>query len=190
MSSGGRRTDNTFLGYTIVLGALVLLVVLMTVVVNARREERIPTVDYTPDVLSLSEVAPYQVYAPDQELLPEGWTPTSSRLEDGGVLPGEEPTEPVRWSVGFATPEDRHAAFHISNADPEAFVAEVSMDGEPDGESTVDGRVWERRYNETEDERSLVLRADDATLVVSGGASYEELETLAGALQPQAAPQE
>ncbi|HLU99335.1 MAG TPA: DUF4245 domain-containing protein [Thermobifida alba] len=190
MSSGGRRTDNTFLGYAIVLGALVLLVVLVTVVVDARREERIPAVDYTADALSLSEIAPYQAYAPDREQLPEGWTPTSSRLRDGGALAGEEPTEPVRWSVGFATPEDRHAAFHIGDADAEGFVAEVTMKGEADGESTVDGRTWERRYNEAEDERSLVLRADDAVLVVSGGASYEELETLAGTLEPQTPPQE
>ncbi|MEY9213774.1 DUF4245 domain-containing protein [Thermobifida halotolerans] len=187
MSSGGRRTDSTFLGYAIVLGAIALVVLVMTLVVDARREERIPTVDYTADALTLGEIAPYRAYAP--EGLPEGWTPTSSRLETGGALPGGEPTEPVRWTLGFATPEDRHAAFHISDADPEEFIAEVSMDGEPDGESTVDGQVWERRYNETEGERSLVLRTDDATLVVSGGASYEELETLAGALEPQTPPQ-
>ncbi len=116
MSSGSRRSDNTFLGYAIVLGALIALVVLITVVVDSGRSEQIPTVDYTPDALTLSEIAPYQAYAPDQDQLPEGWTPTSSRLNDGGALTEEEPTEPVRWSVGFATPEDRHAAFHISDA--------------------------------------------------------------------------
>ena len=133
MSSGSRRSDNTFLGYAIVLGALIALVVLITVVVDSGRSEQIPTVDYTPDALTLSEIAPYQAYAPDQDQLPEGWTPTSSRLNDGGALTEEEPTEPVRWSVGFATPEDRHAAFHISDADPDAFIAEVTMRANPTG---------------------------------------------------------
>ncbi|TDQ54802.1 DUF4245 domain-containing protein [Actinorugispora endophytica] len=188
MSSGGGRANSTLTGYAIVLGAIALIVGAMALVVDARRQEHIPSVDYTADALSLSEIAPYRSYAP--EGLPEGWTPTSSRLETGGTLPGEEPTEPIRWTLGFATPEDRHAAFSISDADPDEFVAEVGMNGEPDGESAVDGRTWERRYNEAENERSLVLRADDATLVVSGGASYEELETLAAALEPQEPPQE
>lgn len=183
MSRGGGRADNTFTGYAIVLGMIVLIVGVMAFVVNGRQKEHIPSVDYTADAISLSEIAPYRTYAP--EGLPEDWIPTSSRLETGGTPPGEEPTGPVRWTLGFATPQDRHAAFSISDADPDEFVAEVSRNGGPDGESTVDGRVWERLYNEAEEERALVLRNDDATLVVSGGASYEELETLAGALEEQ-----
>lgn len=111
--------------------------------------------------------------------------PTSSTLETGDALPGEEPAEPVRWVLGFATPEDRHAEFGISGAEPQEFIAEMGRNGGPDGESDVRGETWERYYNETETWRSLVNRDEEATLVVSGNAGYPELEVLAESLETQ-----
>ncbi|GLU46830.1 DUF4245 domain-containing protein [Nocardiopsis ansamitocini] len=187
MSSGGSRANSTFTGYAIVLGVIVLIVGAMAFVVNGRSVEHIPSIDYTADALTLAEVAPYRTYAPRD--LPDGWVPTSSRLETGGALPGEDPKEPVSWSLGFATPRDRHAAFSISDADPATFIAETSRGGTPDGESTVNGEEWERYYSKSEGERAIVRRAEGATRVVSGSSQYDELEVLAQSLAAQQKPE-
>ncbi|MGI5120263.1 DUF4245 domain-containing protein [Marinactinospora thermotolerans] len=170
------RSNATFGGYAVALGIVVAVVVAMALVVNGRQKEHIPSVDYRIDLASFSEEAPYPVYAP--EGLPEGWVPTSSRLETG-----EEEGGPVTWTLGFATPEDRHAAFSMSNAPAETFITEKTLGGEPDGRSQVGGQTWERYYNEDESERSLVREEDGATIVVAGSSDYAELETLAGSLQ-------
>lgn len=137
-----------------------------------------PRVDYTPDARTLQEVADYTVYVPGE--LPDGWVPTSSRIDAE-----EDEEEPVTWTVGFATPEDLHARFSMSDADPERFIAETTEQGAPDGESGIGGEAWKRYTDREEPQRSLVRREDGVTLVVTGSAGYAELETLAGSLEPR-----
>lgn len=183
MNDATRAKDRTFTNYMVVLLVFAALVAGMVLVVSARQEEHLPTVDYRPDATLLAENAPYTAYVP--EGLPADWRPTSSRLDLGGATAGEPPTDPVTWDVGFATPSDEYASLRISDADPETFVAEMTEGGEPDGTERVDGQVWERYYSTGEGRRSLVRSADGATLVVTGTAEYAELAVLAAALEPR-----
>ncbi|RCV54393.1 DUF4245 domain-containing protein [Marinitenerispora sediminis] len=178
------RADATFGGYAAALGVVVLIVLAMALVVAGRSREHIPSIDYTADLVALQDVAPYGTYAPEE--LPEGWVPTSTRLDTGGALPGEEPAGPVSWTLGFATPEDRHAEFAISDADPEAFVAAATENGAADGTAEVGGGTWDRYWNEAENRRALVRQEDGATVVVAGSAEYAELAVLAASLRPGA----
>ncbi|MBB4929787.1 hypothetical protein F4561_000607 [Lipingzhangella halophila] len=177
------RADATFGAYAAALGLLVAVLLVMAFVVSARNEEHIPRVDYGSDAQELSRTAEYTVLVPED--LPEGWVPTSSRLdaEDGQESGG---AAPAAWTLGFATPEDMHARVSMSDAEPERFVARTTEHGDPDGESEIGDATWERYLNEGEEQRSLV-RADEggATVVVTGSADYKELETLAGSLRPR-----
>lgn len=177
-----RGTGDSVANYVVVLLGFVVLAVVIVLFVSSRQQERLPEVDYTADAAALAEVAPFTAYAPEE--VPEGWTSTSSRLDDGGALAGEEPRSPVTWDLGFATASDEYASLRISDAEPREFIAEMTERGEPDGEQTVDGEQWERYVGE-DGRLSLVREADGATLVVTGTAGYAELAELAASLEPQ-----
>lgn len=177
------RPESSFLNYAVALLALCALVAGAVLLFSPSQEERISPIDYTPEAFALSTTAPYTAYVPED--LPEDWLPTSSRLDLGGGEAGGEPTEPVVWDVGFATPQDEYASLRIGDADPEAFIAEHTENAEPVGtEEQVDGQTWQRYANE-EGRVSLVRELDDATLVVTGTADYPELAVLAGSLEPR-----
>ncbi|RNL82557.1 DUF4245 domain-containing protein [Halostreptopolyspora alba] len=187
------RADATFGSYAAALGLLVAILLVMAFVVSSRSEERIPRVDYGPDVRALTRSADYTVLVP--EGLPEGWVPTSSELDVAGgdagdtesaeEVAGDGGSEPATWTLGFATPEDHHARVSMSGTGPERFVAQTTGNGEPDGVSEVGGDTWERYRNEAEEERSLATTDEGgATVVVTGTGGYEELETLAASLEP------
>ncbi|MFC4560544.1 DUF4245 domain-containing protein [Nocardiopsis mangrovi] len=168
------RSDATFGSMAAALGLIVAILLVMAWVVNGRSGEHIPSVDYGPDAAALRDGAAFTPYAP--EGLPDGWVPTSTRLDTG---------DPMSWVLGFATPADRHAEFAIGDAADDALVAEITEDGERDGSAEIGGRTWERYYNEAETRRSLVLREGDTSLVVAGSSDYQELGVLAGSLREQ-----
>ncbi|WP_026120144.1 DUF4245 domain-containing protein [Nocardiopsis potens] len=166
------RSESTMGSMAIAMGIIVGILLIMALVVNWRSEEHIPSVDYRPDAEMLAETADFTAYAP--EGLPEGWVPTSTDLST---------EEPVTWKLGFATPDDRHAELLIGEEEPEAMVEKATGGGERDGSSQVGGEEWERYLDGTGTRHALVKRGEDATVVLTGGSGYEELEVLAGSLQ-------
>ncbi|MEV2276410.1 DUF4245 domain-containing protein [Nocardiopsis sp. NPDC049922] len=166
------RSNATFVNYAISLGIVVGILLVMAFVVSTRSGERIPTVDYRPDIDVLREAADYPVTVPSEDLPAQGWTPTSSTLDTSG---------PVEWSVGYATAADSHARFVQSDADPDGFVAEQVRDAEEVGTVAVGGREWD--HHESDDWGALVLYEEDVTLVVAGSADVDELARLAEGLE-------
>ncbi|MBB6173443.1 hypothetical protein HNR23_003503 [Nocardiopsis mwathae] len=173
------RANSTFGSLVIAMGIIVGILLVMALVVAGRREEHIPSVDYRLDAAELRDTAAYTTYVPG-ESLPDGWVATSTNLDTDG---------PVSWSLGFATPGDRHAELAMSDADPDDFIAETTRQGEPNGSSEVGGESWERFEREADPDekprRALVKREEGATVIVAGSASFDELETLADSLDPQ-----
>ncbi|RKS10823.1 uncharacterized protein DUF4245 [Nocardiopsis sp. Huas11] len=166
------RSNATFKNYAISLGVLVVILLAMAFVVSARSGEHIPSVDYRPDVDVLRESADYPVTVPAEDLVEQGWTPTSSTLDVTG---------PVRWSVGFATAADSHARLVQSDGDAASVIAESVDDAQPVGTVAVGGREW--RHYESDDWGALVLEGDGVTLVVAGSADVDELAHLAEGLE-------
>jgi hypothetical protein len=85
--------------------------------------------------------------------------------------------------IGYLTPGDEFAGFVVSDdraADPLAAV----LDG-ADEDGTVDlaGRSWTRATT-TDGETALWREDDGVTVLVSGSASDEELETVAESVAP------
>lgn len=166
------RSSATFKNYAISLGIIVGILLLMYVVVATRSEERIPTVEYGPDAETLRAEADYPVTLPAEDL-PEGWTPTSSHLDI---------SEPMEWSLGFATPQDSHVMLTQSDDDPGSVTADRVQDAEPVGTVNAGDREWEH-FDNDDDWRSLVWQEDDVTLIVSGPAELDELAYMAEGLR-------
>ena len=164
------RSSGTFKNYTIALGLVVAVLLVMALVVAGRSGEAIPTVEYRPDAEALNEVADHPVVIPSEEL-PEGWIPTSSTLDLSG---------PVEWSVGFATPEDSHAM--LSQSDDDRIVAGRVRGAEYVGTVNVGDRGWEH-YDNGDDWRALVDEGEGMTVVLSGPTTLDEFAVLAESLQ-------
>jgi hypothetical protein len=173
-STASRRLASGLPAYAMAMLACLVIVGLVLLVTPRRNQDAVPRVDYHGDLAGLTAVAPYTVRAPRG--LPPKWQPTSSRLT--GTRNG-----PVAWHLGFYTPQGRYAALEESNERGD-FVARMTSAGRPDGALAVGGATWQRSLRADKNQRSLVLRRPDVTLVVTGTASYGELAALAGSLHP------
>lgn len=117
--------------------------------------------------------------------LADQWRSTSARWEP---TPASD-VAPV-WHVGFVTPSEEYLQFTqvgtggagAGAANPEAFIAEQTLDGAPRESVDVNGAAWERW--ESGERRSLVLNGTDSVTVVSGTGEWSEVEQFAGALRP------
>lgn len=167
--------------FALAIGACLLVVVGVMLIAPGngilsfgKPRETLPYADPSQGAAALKLTAPYTSYAPQG--LPATWRPTSSRLT------ASDPKKPVSWHLGYATPAGEYAALEESNRPSAAFVA-ATAPGSAAGVRQVAGAAW-TQYAAAKD-RALVRTVGTVTLVVTGTASYDELATLAAALQPQ-----
>ena len=138
-------------------------------------------VEWAPVAQSAAEVASYEVLAPPVTF---PWPATSARIEP-------EPDGTLAWQAGFYTPEEDYAAIMQRGSFPEQaaqaqqdWVDTQTRNGVPGETVNVGGRDWTRLEGDPvpDDRRSLLLIEGGTVTVVTGSASWLELETLAGAL--------
>ncbi|MGY1805642.1 DUF4245 domain-containing protein [Blastococcus sp. SYSU D00922] len=135
------------------------------------------TVDPSSSVQVAAARASYQLLVPTG--LEEGFRATSARTDAGAAEQGD----PVTLEIGYLTPEEEYAGFVISDdrdADP---VADVLDDAEEQGTVDIRGETWTRSTT-ADGETALSREAGGATVLVTGSASDEELETVAAAVRP------
>ena len=134
-------------------------------------------VDPTSSVRVSAERADYQVLAPTA--LPDGYRPTSARTTAGAAQDGE----PVTLEIGYLTPGEEFAGFVMSD-DRDADALRQVLDGaEEEDPVTIDGASWDR-VTTTRGETALTREAGQATVVVFGSATDEELAEVAASLEP------
>ena len=131
-------------------------------------------IDPTPALTLARAQADYPVLYPAG--LDPAWRPTSARWE---VTPASLP-DPA-WHVGFVTPGDTYAQLGQSASQEPAYVAGQVAGAQPAGE-------WEGWIRYDGDQRALVRVVDGVTVVVSGTASWADLQVLAASLSPTAMP--
>ena len=133
-------------------------------------------VSYQRDLAALRRIAPYPVIAPQR--LPASWQPVSSRLTGGrGGL--------VSWHLGFVTQSGRLASLEESNERPAEFIRRMTNSGNMLTPVSYGGAQWARRWRPDKDQRSLYHSTPGGpTLVVTGNASWADLETLLSSLLP------
>jgi hypothetical protein len=121
--------------------------------------------------------ASYALLVP--EGLGDGYRTTSARTDAGKAAEGD----PVTLEIGYVTPSDEFAGFVVSDdrrADPVSAVLDGAQE---QGTADVGGRAWTR--STTEKGETALSRDDGGVIVVvTGSASEEELETVAGSVAP------
>ncbi|OEU86277.1 hypothetical protein DB35_14710 [Streptomyces abyssalis] len=160
-------------------------------------------VSYKVELDSARRAAPYPVLAP--EGLSAKWRATSVRYEGGGA-------DGRVWHLGFITPDTQYAAVEQSDARrPAKYIEDVTQGARRTADTVrVRGEEWTRYEGEKYD--ALVRRSaaggsegsegsgDDGkagrggkaaggrpyTTVVTGTASFEQLQKMAAALSPGA----
>lgn len=174
MSQPHRRSNLTALDLVRALLPLVALVLVVVWLSTPTDVDPVRAVDPGPELAYAAEVADFEVLAAVD--LPEGWVPTSARVE---------PTSgraPVTVTVGYVTADGRFAQV-VQSADVSA-AANVLGEGYAEaGELDVEGVSWTQV--ETADGEAGLLRSEpDVLVVVTGSASLTELRVLAAALAP------
>ncbi|AWW37798.1 MULTISPECIES: DUF4245 domain-containing protein [Streptomyces] len=132
-------------------------------------------VDYRVELLTARRAAAYAVAAP--EGLPQSWKATSVRF-DG--------TRSDEWHLGFHTPDGEYVALEQSAGKRSAVIEEASQGArETDVTEDIGGRTWVRYTGGRYD--ALVLaegeQPAEATTVVAGTGSFEQLAQVARALR-------
>jgi uncharacterized protein DUF4245 len=151
---------------------LVLVAVVIFLTVRPHPRSTVHRIDYTEALAQARDQASYDVLAPTG--LSRAWRATSARTDRDDSA--------VTWHLGFVTPHDDYAAVEQGDGDPESFVASFAEHGKRAGRVDVGGAVWRRVDGGDPERHALVLEGDAVTTVVAGGASWQELRTLAAAL--------
>lgn len=171
-SSRGNPSVGDILRSVVVVLALVgVIVVYQRFYTDEDAEFRAP-VDVEAAVTQARDAAPYEVLAP--AVLPAGWKPTSVRYE-----PGSDP----RWHVGYLTASQEYAGLEQGGESAAELLEEVAPGAEPIGASDVSGDTWRVLVDEERGDVTLLRSTKDSVVAVTGSATQDELEELAGALR-------
>ena len=183
-SADQRAARQTFAN---MLRSLVPLVVIIVAVVGWTSFRQGPDVDPVKPVENLDSTvqlaanrAGYPLLVPTG--LPDGYVATSARTDAGDAGEGD----PVTLEIGYVTPTEEFAGFVVSD-DPRADpVTALLADAAEGGDVRIGGETWTRstRQHGRDTETVLSRETDGVVVVVSGSASDEELETVAGAVRP------
>ena len=164
------------------LRSLLPLVVICLLLVGwqafrASRDVGVRTVDPSSTVQLAAARAGYQLVVPTG--LDEQWRTTSARTDAGAAGEGD----PVTLEIGYLTPSEEFAGFVVSDdrgADP---VASVLDGAEEQGRVDLGGTAWTRSTT-VDGETALSRETDGVTVLVTGSAADEELETVAESVRP------
>ncbi|CCH86507.1 conserved protein of unknown function [Modestobacter italicus] len=160
----------------LVLGCL--LVVGVTAI-RQNPDDPVREVDTSSAERAAAELAGYQLLVPRG--LSDDWRPTSVRTDAGQAAAGD----PVSLQIGWLTPAEEFAQYVISDDPDTTALTDVLDDATEDGTQQVGADTWQR-LTTPRGETALTRAEGTATLLVTGSASEDELETLAGSLQPYA----
>jgi hypothetical protein len=155
---------------------LICLVIVWWTTLRQSADVRVQTVDPSTTVQLAAARADYTVLVPTG--LGEEYLVTSARTDAGNAGAGD----PVTLEIGYLTPAEEYAGFVVSD-DPRADPLAAVLDGaQEQGTAEIGGETWARFLTENE-ETAFSREVDGVTVVVSGSATDEELETVAGAVE-------
>jgi hypothetical protein len=160
---------------------VLMLVIVWVTGIRQNPEDPVRDVDPGPSIALAAERAGYPLLVPQE--LPAEWRTTSVRTDAVDGAAGD----PVTLEIGWFTPAEQYAGFVISDGEDVDALDDVLDDATEDGTTQLGGVTWDRRTTER-GETALTRTEGPATLLVTGSAPDEELETLAVAVAPYRAP--
>lgn len=161
----------------LVIGAIMAVVALMF----PRVQPQAPEVDAVATAQQIEGSTGWTLVVPRD--LPEGWVATRAqyRRSTDGLM---------TWHAGFQTPSGDYAALQQTLDATDDWVTTQVNRSPQVGELEVAGRVWTQYDRTGKVQRSLVDRGGpgEMTTVVTGTASWDEMEQFAASLAPVPAP--
>jgi hypothetical protein len=156
----------------VVVGGIVVILVLIVPRPSAVNQ---PPVDVVGIAQGAQAGAGFTLSVPHD--LPVDWRATSARLLNG--------TDNVRtWHAGYQTAGAQYAAVEQGQNATAVWLRANTQDGDPLGTVTVAGDLWTQYLHENRLQRTLVFVHGTVTTLVTGTASWADLETLAASLRP------
>lgn len=157
----------------LVIAAIMAVLVLMF----PRVQPESPDINVLETAQQVEESTGWAISAPRD--LPEEWMPTRAqylRSTDGLMT----------WQAAFQTPAGDFASLQETVDATDAWVTAQVNRSPRAGELEVAGETWERYDRDGKVQRSLVRRGSsgEVTTIVTGTASWEELQLLVEALEP------
>lgn len=128
------------------------------------------SVDYQSALASARRDAPFDLLAPRG--LPAGWYANSVRYEAG---------DKGRWHLGVITDQDDYIGLEQTAVSERKTLEEFASQTKPAGSVSVGGSRWQLRKSAT-GEISLIRRADEVTVLVTGTAPQKVIERYAAGL--------
>ncbi len=165
-----RQTVRDMLISMLVVSGVVVLLVLPW---NRGSSDPVRVVDPAPVVAGARAAEPWPVLAPQG--LSADWRCTSARISTAS-----DGQDVVR--LGYVTPAATSAGLVQSATKEVAFVRDESVGGDAVGTVDVAGRTWQELESPDGTRRSLVRQVDGATYVVTGSASWADLQTFTASL--------
>ena len=156
---------------------LICLAIVWWTTIRQSGDAGVRTVDPSSTVQLAAARAGYPLLVPTG--LGEEYLVTSARTDAGNAGQGD----PVTLQIGYLTPAEEYAGFVVSDDDRADAVATVLDGAREQGTVDLDGRTWTRSVT-ANDETALSLEVDGVTVVVTGSARDDELETVAAAVEP------
>lgn len=128
-------------------------------------------VDYKKPLSQAAPVSDFPLLAPTE--LPAGWIATSVTYDPGPS---------GRWHIGVLTADDEYVGLEQTPEPIDATIEAFSPDTEPAGTAQAAGLGWELRTNGDE-ETTFIRREDDVTVLVTGTAPRDDIETFMETLE-------
>jgi hypothetical protein len=157
----------------LVIGVIMAVIVLMF----PNTQPQTPDVDVVETAQQIEGSTGWTLEVPLD--LPEGWEATRAqyRRSTDGLM---------TWHAGFQTPSGDYAALQQTLDATDAWVTTQVNRSPRAGELEVAGRAWEQYDRSGKVQRSLVDRGGpgEMTTVVTGTASWEEMQAFAASLGP------
>ena len=158
----------------LVIGAIMALFV----IVAPRLQPDHSGIDVQETAEQVAQTTGLAVSAPKD--LGEDWVETRAeyRMSAQGVM---------TWHAGFETPDGKFVALNEAEDASDEWISSQVNEAPAVGTTEIDGETWQQYAREgSRLQRSLVRAAEDGGLisVVTGNASWEQLESFAAALEP------
>lgn len=176
----GRKPRGKETAYDMVLsmGAVLVTVAVILVITHRSRQQTMPPVDYAGAVALAQSQTQLAVDVPTP--LPKGYVVTSARFEAETY----GATGDVRWYLGYRTPSGQYVSLWQSTGPSPRVLAAAAGGAKCDGVYPIGSVYWGACYSQKPLNRALGHVQNGVTTVVSGTASYAELEAFVKSLQP------
>ncbi len=159
------------------LGAVFLVVAIILTVTWRSHTQATQPVDYSGAIAQAVEAKVFPVLVPTP--LAAGYVPTSARFEAETY----GATGDVRWYLGFTTPAKEFVSLWQSTGPMGKILAATSNHGDCSQKQVINNAEWIKCENPKPLARVLAMKKDGVTTVVSGTASFTELEAFIKSLR-------